>query len=1281
MKRLLLFWVVVTTFAVASAHPVGEAVARRVAETYLSAQGMKDVAALENITAQTPFTEFYIFAAPQGGFILVSGDDCTMPVLAYSTTNRFETKSIPSHVLYMLSSYEKEIRWRKSHASASATTSRGGVAPMPPMWEALAGGVVPEPPLLTAVSPMLTTTWNQSPYYNNLCPDDNSGRGQAVTGCVATATAQVMKYHSYPTTGYGSHTYSSTRSGANGTYTYNNLTADFGATTYQWSQMPSSLTGASSTAQVNAVATLMYHIGVADEMKYSPEASGAQNYNVFGSMMASSQSSLMAYFKYAPDMVVLRRGDESDSAFAARLRAELDQSRPVLYSGSDTSGGHSFVLDGYNASGLFHVNWGWGGYQDGYYAISLLSPGSGGTGGNGTYTFNLDNVALTKIRPSTSWSTTGTTTVSAAVQAGSPAGCAVAVSYGGSGSSYGTAATTFSFGDTVMLLATAPEGCRFAGWSDGDHSNPREFLATGGSYTFTATFATLASDTASYCPTNACFTSYGLGSDPWGVKLPASVLDTSTSLSAVQFFANNTGTYNISVYGGSAHTLLATASYTVGSAENESWVTAPIGTPVPATQDLWIMLSAPGVSYPASFTSYSGVPSSCVVGTSFSDYGSYWLCTFMIKGIFSESESCVVSTFPYSEGFEDVATLGCWHLLDNDGDGYNWSLFGVADSGFAHNSDYALVSASWDDDPLTPDNWLFMPALQLPAGSHMHLTWYTKGQDPSWSAENYSVLLSTAGGTTAADLASYTTLASGTTTAAWVQHNIDLSAYAGQTVYIAFRHHNITDMFRIMIDDVEVADAGAVTQQYTITVLSNDPTWGTVSGGGLYALGTSATLVATPAAGFRFLQWDDGNTSATRTVLVSADATYTALFEPTGSCPTVSTFPYEWGFDGTLGCWTPVDNNADNSTWRAVTAIGSEVLPHSGSAMAASFSWNSTPFNADEYLVSPQFALPAGHTVTLSWWFKVNGNYPADKLAVKVSTSGNAPSNFTTTLVDITPTAANGSWTHQTVDLSAYAGQTIYLAFHHHDSYDNNYILIDDLQIVTSAAPMPTQYTLTVESNNPAWGTVTGSGTYNEGSVVILTATANSGYRFVRWQDGNTNATRSVTVTADATYTATFEAVSATQYTLTVLSNNPAWGSVAGGGTYDAGTVVTLIATPASGYQFAQWQDGNTSATRSVTVTADATYIATFEAVPAVGISDVAALATSVYPNPSSGDVTVTVSQPSLLALYDLSGRRLMEATPVASSLLIPRSELPAGVYILRITAPDAVAVHRLVIQ
>ena len=1117
MKKItLLFLGMMLMTGIAFAKPVDSSTARRVAETYMAANGMKDVTALVDITSQTSFSEFYVFAAEDGGFILVSADDCVIPVLGYSVTSRFETKDIPENIQGWLDGYEQEIRWWKQQNNQGAEAAS--------QWEMLLDGTMPPMLLTTAVSPLMTTTWNQEPYYNNLCPYHSASGQRSVTGCVATATAQVMKYYNHPTTGYGSHTYTSDRTINGVNYNFPNLTADFGNTTYQWSLMPNALTGTSSSTQVNAVATLMYHIGVADEMSYSPEASGAHNYNYDGTILASSQTSLMKYFKYRPDMAALARADYSDDAYSALLRAELDQSRPILYSGSNTSGGHSFVFDGYNNAGQFHVNWGWGSYHDGYFTMGSLNPGVGGTGGNSSGTYNLYNVALIGIRPNTNWSTSGTTTITATSTGNGT------VSGGGN----------YAFGDTVRLYATANAGYRFSGWSDGSKFNPRELIANGGSYSFTANFEALSGDTLHYCPGNYNINSYGLSSGTtWGIKLPASVLPSGHPLSAVQLYVVSAGTYNLTVYTGAS--LAATASVTFSANDVDQWKSIPLTTPVTATGDIWIVFTS-SADYPASFTYGSGVEHSFLWSSNLYEVGNSWGVTAMIKGIFGtgSTQSCPITNFPYTESFD--AGLGCWTAIDNNNDNSTWRVANNISSDVTPHSGSAMAASfSWQGSAMQADEYLVSPQITLPAGQTATLLWWFR-VNGSYPLDKLAVKVSTTGNAVSNFTTTLIDITPTATNGDWTQQSIDLSAYAGQSIYLAFHHHDSYDANYLLLDDIVIE----------------------------------------------------------------------TIVDP---CPTITTYPYNESFDTGLGCWTPVDNNSDSHTWMAISNIDNSILPHSGAAMAASFSWQGSAMQADEYLLSPHFTLPAGQTVTLSWWFRVNGSYPLDKLAVKLSTTGNAVSNFTTTLVDITPTSANGSWTQRTIDLSAYAGQSIYLAFHHHDSYDANYLLVDDIQI-TAVAP-PTQYTLTVVSNNPAWGNVSGGGTYNAGATATLTATPNTGYRFVYWNDGDTNATRTVTVTDNATYIANFEVAPPTQYTLTVVSNNPAWGTVTGGGTYNEGTTVTLTATANAGYHFVQWQDGNTNATRTVTVTGNATYTATFEANPPNQYT-----LTVVSNNPAWGTVT-----------------------------------------------------------
>ena len=532
--------------------------------------------------------------------------------------------------------------------------------------------------------------------------------------------------------------------------------------------------------------------------------------------------------------------------------------------------------------------------------------------------------------------------------------------------------------------------------------------------------------------------------------------------------------------------------------------------------------------------------------------------------------TCVITQFPYTMNFDNDTIATCWETYDGDGDGMSWFLNG--NHGVGGTGCMAVIY----NNSGANDDYLYSPWILTP-GSYT-ISWKACAMSSNYP-ETYSVYYMS-------DSLLFSETISSTS---YMTRSAQFTVNAGDSAYITF-HYTSNDMYYLFIDDI------VITQNitaYTLTVNSANPSMGSVSGGGTYNSGATATLTATANSGYHFTQWQDGNTSNPRTVTVTGDATYTAYFEadaPTQYTLTVTTanpsmgsvsgggtynanatatltatandgyhfthwqdnntqnprivtvtanatytayfeqdatdpcaitsFPYNENFEGDLDCWTTIDGNSDGSTWFAGSL--NDVSAHSGNSMLISVSWNNTPLHADEYLISPQIVLPSGVPVTLSWWFIVNGSYPEDKYAVLVSTTGTNVSDFTTTLVDITPTAANGNWTQRTLDLSSYAGQSIYIAFHHHDTYDQNYVAIDDLSITTTAAP--TQYTVTVNSANPSMGSVSGGGTYNSGSTATLTAIANSGYRFDHWQDNNTQNPRTITVTGNATYTAYFVA-------------------------------------------------------------------------------------------------------------------------------------------------------------
>ncbi|NUM31654.1 MAG: thiol protease/hemagglutinin PrtT [Bacteroidetes bacterium] len=328
---------------------------------------------INNNIKQTNY--FYIFnTADKSGFVVIAADDDVSPILGYSDNSFFNNEKIPVNFTKWIESYKEEIRYIISK-NIKATPE------IEMEWYNLKNGI--EKKILfkkAAVSPLVQTRWDQSPYYNALCPYDYSEGERTVTGCVATAMAQVMKFWNYPKTGSGFHSYKHSY--------YGTLSANFGTTTYNWSSMPNRVTSSNT-----AVATLMYHCGVSVDMDY-----GLAKYGGSGAYTEDVADALKEYFGYASSVEAKHRSDYTESQWISLLKTELDAGRPIQYAGSGTNGGHSFVCDGYDNSNYFHMNWGWDGNSDGYFKISALNPGSLGTGG-GSGGFNSYQKAIIGIKP------------------------------------------------------------------------------------------------------------------------------------------------------------------------------------------------------------------------------------------------------------------------------------------------------------------------------------------------------------------------------------------------------------------------------------------------------------------------------------------------------------------------------------------------------------------------------------------------------------------------------------------------------------------------------------------------------------------------------------------------------------------------------------------------------------------------------------------------------------------------------------------------------------------
>lgn len=299
-------------------------------------------------------TCYYVFANGEDkGFTIVSGDDRMPEVVGYSAQGTYDPDHLPANYVGFMKAYQETVEaLLKGDAQVS-----GGLAEVR-QWRAERAGSAAVAPLLGGIK------WNQGAPYNNMCPLYD-GTNRSVTGCVATAMAQVMMYYQYPkelkTTikAYNTQTYGiqipEISSGA--TYDWDNMLPDYSKSDY-------------SSAQADAVAKLMYHCGAAVKMNYGP-SSGA---NVTPIILAT-------YFGYDADLMQdLTRTVFTLQQWMTLIDNELKAKRPILYSGQASDGGHEFVCDGSDGKGLYHINWGWGGYQDGYFDLTILQPQKGGAG-------------------------------------------------------------------------------------------------------------------------------------------------------------------------------------------------------------------------------------------------------------------------------------------------------------------------------------------------------------------------------------------------------------------------------------------------------------------------------------------------------------------------------------------------------------------------------------------------------------------------------------------------------------------------------------------------------------------------------------------------------------------------------------------------------------------------------------------------------------------------------------------------------------------------------------
>lgn len=387
--RLMATVLLVVASLLANANPVDMRTAREVAMKFVNANTRVPLRGAEDLQLVTTYNisrgdaAFHIFNTPNG-FVIVAADDCATPILGYSDEGRpFDLDNAPIQLQGYLQDFVEQIEYGiENNIQPDEATAQ--------QWELVrATGRLNNNRDGEAVEPLLTTQWNQDWPFNDKCPVDIGG-DRCLVGCVAVALGQIMKYHNWPYKGNGYVHYTLPN-------IPDTISAVFDTTYYDWEGMPDGWT----TSGYESMAQLLADVGKSLFMEYSASSSGA-----FEDIQTLADVFNYDYFS----MQEIKRDHMDDSTWTALIKNEMDNNRPVYYSGySDpdptVATGHGFVCDGYDENGMYHFNFGWGGNCDGYFMLShIYSPFF--------VNFNYYQSALIGIQPSTGTTLSGNDTLS-----------------------------------------------------------------------------------------------------------------------------------------------------------------------------------------------------------------------------------------------------------------------------------------------------------------------------------------------------------------------------------------------------------------------------------------------------------------------------------------------------------------------------------------------------------------------------------------------------------------------------------------------------------------------------------------------------------------------------------------------------------------------------------------------------------------------------------------------------------------------------------------------------
>ncbi len=370
-RRTLVVAILMAITLLCYAQPVSLESARLKAKAFMEQRGIPHKKAVNKAAAPlsaSGITPYYVFnAGDNGGFVIIAGDERAETVMGYTREGDFDEAKMP----------EAMKGWLADCARQLVALGEGKLETQPYHL-----------PAHNAVEKMVSSIWDQGEAsstgdaFNQLCP--TIGGKHCVTGCVATAMAQIMRYNRWPDTFCKEiPAYTASEVG---------MLDKLPKVKFDWDNMLDKYDEGQSAASCYAVAQLMRYCGQAVEMDYSTGASSAYSSEVARAMKD--------YFGYDINTRYVKRSDFSIEGWDQLIYDELAQGRPVYYSGVNLGGGHAFVCDGYDGNGFYHINWGWSGHYNGFYKLDILNPKGGGTGGSSYNSgYSLEQAAIVGIQP------------------------------------------------------------------------------------------------------------------------------------------------------------------------------------------------------------------------------------------------------------------------------------------------------------------------------------------------------------------------------------------------------------------------------------------------------------------------------------------------------------------------------------------------------------------------------------------------------------------------------------------------------------------------------------------------------------------------------------------------------------------------------------------------------------------------------------------------------------------------------------------------------------------